>query len=329
MFSEDRKKYLVTGGAGFLGSALVKVLIDRGEQVRVIDNSYRGSVKKLGKYIDNVEFIEADIRDRDAVMRATQDIDTVCHLAFINGTELFYKIPDEVLDVGVKGALNTLECSYEQGVSNYILASSSEVYQSAVNIPTDETESLSIPDSLNPRYSYAGGKLISELLAFNYGRDRFKRTIVFRPHNVYGSDMGNEHVIPQFVRRMQRLSIQNPTGVLDFEIQGGGAETRAFNYIDDFINGLLLVIEKGLDQNIYHIGCEEETSIANLAHLIAKSLNRKINIHPSELLQGSTKRRCPNISKIGNLGYKPVVYLEEGLEKTIPWYVNSVSETAS
>jgi nucleoside-diphosphate-sugar epimerase len=327
MFSVDKKKYLITGGAGFLGSALVKALVARGEHVRVLDNSFRGSVKKLGKFIDDIEFIEADIRDRDAVFRATEGIDTVCHLAFINGTELFYKIPEKVLDVGIKGAINTLEASYEHGVSNYILASSSEVYQSAKTIPTDETEMLSIPDSRNPRYSYAGGKLISEIMAFNYGRDKFDRTVVFRPHNVYGPDMGNEHVIPQFIRRMGRIILQQPEGTIEFEIQGEGTETRAFNYIDDFIQGLLLVMDRGLDQNIYHIGCEEEISISDLATCIAENMNRKIRIAPSALLSGSTKRRCPNISKLKNLGYSPKYNLHEGLIRTIPWYLNSLNQS--
>jgi len=327
MFSVDKKKYLVTGGAGFLGSALVKALVTRGDQVRVLDNSYRGSVKKLGTYINNIEFIESDIRDSDAVFRATEGVDAVCHLAFINGTELFYKIPEHVLDVGIKGAINTLEACYKHGVGDYILASSSEVYQSAITIPTDETEMLSIPDSRNPRYSYAGGKLISEILAFNYGRKKFNRTVVFRPHNVYGPDMGNEHVIPQFIRRLGKKILQQPEGIIDFEIQGEGTETRAFNYIDDFIQGLLLVIDKGVDQNIYHIGCEEEISIADLAIRIAENINRSIKIFPSELLSGSTKRRCPDITKLKNLGYMPEYNLQQGLMHTIPWYLNSIKDS--
>ncbi len=146
----------------------------------------------------------------------------VCHLAFINGTRHFYEMPETVLDVGIRGTLNTLEAAIAHGVRDYVFASSSEVYQTPPSVPTAEDVVTSIPDTLNPRYSYGGAKLIGEILAFNFGRDHFDRTMVFRPHNAYGPDMGFEHVIPQLALRMQRAAAQSTGGPIPFPIQGDG-----------------------------------------------------------------------------------------------------------
>ena len=153
--------------------------------------------------------------------------------------------------------INVIDGCIKNNVKELILASSSEVYQTASKIPTDETASLIVPDPLNPRYSYGGGKIISELLTINYGRKYFDRAIVFRPHNVYGPDMGWEHVIPQFVLRMKELSKGKGKNI-KFPIQGTGKQTRAFCFIDDFIGGLMLVLEKGKHLGIYNIGTMEE-----------------------------------------------------------------------
>ena len=184
------KSYLVTGGSGFLGSALVRRLVPLGCRVRVLDNNLRGHVGRLQAVHGEFEFIEGDIRDPEAVERAVKGMDSVCHLAFVNGTEYFYSRPELVLDVGVKGIVNVVDACLKHGIGELIVASSSEVYHEPHTVPTDETVPLCIPDPLNPRYSYAAGKLISEIIALNYGRARFERVLVFRPHNVYGPDMG-------------------------------------------------------------------------------------------------------------------------------------------
>ena len=189
--------------------------------------------------------VQADIRHPQAVEEACQGVDRVWHLAYVNGTEFFYRKPDLVLDIGVRGILNVLDACIKEGVKELFLASSSEVYQTAPIVPTDESVPLSIPDPLNPRYSYAGGKIISELMAINYGRKFFKRVIIFRPHNVYGPDMGREHVIPQFAIRLRTLCAQDKNLRLSFPIQGSGQETRSFIFIDDFISSLILLLEKG------------------------------------------------------------------------------------
>jgi len=318
--SSANKLYLVTGGSGFLGSNLVKALVDRGESVRVFDNNFRGSRAKLGEYIDKVEFVEGDVRDKVAVLRAVKGVEILCHLAFINGTKYFYEIPKEVLDVGVKGTMNMLEAALELGVPDFVFASSSEVYQTPPVCPTPETVAMSIPDPLNPRYSYGGGKLIGEILAFNYGRGHFRRTIVFRPHNVYGPDMGFEHVIPEFVVRLRKASMERPQGKLRFQIQGEGFETRAFCEVGDFTGGLLKIVDAGADQNVYHIGNDEEVSIRDLALLIARKMGREIDFECVPLRAGGTPRRCPDITKLRGLGYEPRIGLDLGLDASIKWY---------
>lgn len=314
-----RKKYLVTGGTGFIGSALVRRLVKERHQVRVLDNNVRGIPERLQDVAGKVEMREADIRDPQAVAAACEGIDRVVHLAFINGTEFFYTKPELVLEVGVKGMVNVLDGCMKHGVKELFVASSSEVYQSPPHIPTDERVPLSIPDPLNPRYSYAGGKIISELMTINYGRKYFDRAVIFRPHNVYGPDMGWEHVIPQFVLRMKELSKKNDK-TIQFPVQGTGKETRSFVYINDFIDGLMLILEKGEHLGIYHIGSMEEIPIKQVASEVGNYFGREVSIVPGKPATGGTKRRCPDVTKLRKLGYSPTVPFKEGLQRTAKWY---------
>ena len=198
------QRVLVTGGSGFIGSALVKALVRHGDRVRVFDDNSRGALRRLQEVEADVEFVAGDIRDPAAVDAAMRGIDEVHHLAFVNGTAKFYSAPELVLDVGVKGMVNVIDACRHWNVGRLVLASSSEVYQTPPQVPTDERAPLVVPDPTNARYSYGGGKIISELMAINYGRKFFDRVLIFRPHNVYGPDMGFEHVIPQFTLRLKR-----------------------------------------------------------------------------------------------------------------------------
>jgi nucleoside-diphosphate-sugar epimerase len=313
-------RVLVTGGSGFIGSALVEALVRRGEHVRVLDDNSRGAPRRLRKVERDIEFVRGDIRDCAAVDAAVRGMDEVQHLAFVNGTATFYSAPDLVLDVGVKGMVNVIDACRRHGVGRLILASSSEVYQSPPKVPTDESVPLVIPDPLNPRLSYGAGKIISEMMAINYGRRHFERVLIFRPHNVYGPDMGFDHVIPEFAVRIRRACDAQPGGAVGFRIQGSGAETRSFCHVDDLVAGVLIMRDKGAHLGIYHIGTAEEVSIADLARRIAAIAGREIEIEPSALLPGSTPRRCPDISRLGALGYAPRVTLDQGLRPTVAWY---------
>lgn len=319
----SKRKYLVTGGAGFIGAALVKRLVRDGHQVRVLDNVSRGREEKLRGVLDDIDLRVADVRDTEAVSDAVCGVDVVIHLAAINGTEFFYSKPELVLDVGVRGMLAVIDGCRRHGVGNLVVASSSEVYQTPPRVPTDESAPLSVPDAMNPRYSYGGSKLITELMAINYGRTGFERVCLFRPHNVYGPDMGWEHVIPQFALRAKDVVANTPIGRVQFPIQGDGSQTRAFVHIDDFTDGLVTVIEQGRHLGLYHIGTQEEVTMANLARLVLSWFGRDVDLIPSEAPAGGTPRRCPDIARLRALGYSPKITLKDGLPSTVAWYVDN------
>jgi dTDP-glucose 4,6-dehydratase/UDP-glucose 4-epimerase len=313
------RAYLVTGGSGFLGSALVHRLVADGQRVRVLDDDSRGRAARLAD-VPEVEIVRGDVRDPAAVLDAARGVDVVCHLAYVNGTRFFYEKPDLVLDVAVKGMVNVLDACRAADVRELLLVSSSEVYHDPPTVPTDERVPLTIPDVTNPRFSYAAGKLISEVMAINHGRHGFDRVVVVRPHNVYGADMGQEHVIPELVHRLRGL-LDDPSDPIELPIQGTGEETRAFVHVDDFVDGLLVAMNRGEHLGIYHVGTQDEVTIRDLAERIGRTLGRRVVVVPSELRQGSPKRRCPNIQKISALGYRPRVTLDEGLARVVPWYV--------
>lgn len=312
---------LVTGGAGFLGSNLVRSLVEKGKRVRVLDNGFRGSCENLTGVRDKIEFIEGDIREKADVRSATRGMDTVFHLAYINGTEYFYSKPQLVLGVGIKGTLNAIESAMEEGVGNFIFASSSEVYQTPEVIPTPESVAAVVPDVKNPRASYGGGKITGELLTWHYREigDKMRR-IVFRPHNIYGPNMGWEHVIPQLVKKIYEASSGFKRDNATIKIQGTGKETRSFCYIDDAVDGMLVCSQKGTNGEIYNVGKEEEISIVTLVNKIGDILKIKITIEKNALAGGSPKRRCPDIRKLKALGYFPRVSLDDGLKNTVNWY---------
>ena len=319
-------KVLVTGGTGFIGSALVKRLVKDGFDVRVLDNNLRGIESRLNDVIDDIDIIEADIRDYDRLKKACAGIDVIHHLAYINGTEYFYTIPEIILEIAIKGMMNVVDVCRENNIKELYVASSSETYLTPQRIPTPETERLIIPDPLNPRYSYGGGKIMWELMAINFGRKYLDKVIIYRPHNVYGPDMGWEHVLPQFALRMNKLVQETAEDVIDFPIQGSGKETRAFVFIDDFIDGVITLVKKGKHLNIYNIGTMDEISIKDVAVMVGKIFNKRIKIKPDEVLQGSTFRRCPDISKIKRLGYCPKISLESGIEILVDWYKTHANE---
>lgn len=311
---------LVTGGSGFVGAALVKELLTAGHAVRLLDDNSRGHPRRLDGVLDQVEFVEGDVRDYATVRAASDGCDVVWHLAYVNGTRFFYEKPDLVLDVGIKGALNTVEAALDAGVKRYVLASTSETYNQPTHVPTNESERLMIPDITNPRFSYGGGKIASELLALHLGGHRGLETVIFRPHNIYGPDMGFEHVIPEVVDRIVQLSDGLTKTRIDLPIQGDGSETRAFCFISDGATGARIAGLDGGAGEIYHLGTQHEVSIRHLIELLGEALGVELNIQPGPLRAGGTNRRCPDITKLRGLGYEPQVDLKTGIFETARWY---------
>ena len=264
------KSFLVTGGTGFIGSNICKLLLKQGHKVLIYDNNSRGSLKKLSNIRNQVTFIKGDIRNKKKIFRCCGKVDAVIHLAYINGTKYFYTKPDLILDIAVKGLINVIDGCIKNKIKELYLASSSEVYQTPLKVPTREDEMLKIPNIYNPRYSYGGGKILTELMGIHYGKKFFSKLIIFRPHNVYGKNMGNEHVIPEFIKRFKKLKSKN------FLIQGSGNEVRSFIYIKDFINAFELLLKRGKHLNIYNIGTSEKVKIKDLAYKLSKILKKKL-----------------------------------------------------
>jgi UDP-glucose 4-epimerase len=323
------KHALVTGGSGFIGAYLVRALLDKGDKVSVLDNLTRGRPERLDGVRDDICVHDADIRDEEAVANAARGADVIYHLAAINGTENFYTQAELVLDVGIRGMLSVVNACKRNNIGELVVASSAEVYQTPTSIPTNESAVLMVPDPLNPRYSYGGSKIVSELIAFNYARADMAQVQVFRPHNVYGPDMGWKHVIPQFIERLLPHVTGDPTTVIPFQIQGDGTETRAFCYVEDVVRGILLMQEKGGDRQIYHIGAMDEVEIRQVAALVGESLQLKIEIIAGDPAPGSTRRRCPDIGKMTALGYSPTVSLSEGIARTAAWYADNAKSPGS
>ena len=133
--------------------------------------------------------------------------------------------------------------------------------------------------------------------------------------------MGFKHVLPQIINKVKNANENNSSSI---ELIGDGSETRAFCYIDDLIDGLLLLMLKGKDKQIYHIGNDHEIEIKELANIITKNINKNISVNPGKFTHlGGTPRRCPDISKIKHLGYKPKIDIEEGVKRSVDWYMEN------
>ena len=312
--SKKKKKFVVTGGTGFIGAGICNLLIKKNYSLKIFDDNSRGSLRRLNAAKKKYSFIRGDIRDKRKVLKAFKGADAVIHLAYLNGTKHFYNQPVKVLDIAIKGILNVIESCIVNNIKELYLASSSEVYQTPNKIPTDEMEMLKIPDIYNPRYSYGGGKILTELMGINYGKKYFKKLVIFRPHNVYGPDMGNEHVIPEFLNRFKKMKGKK------FKIQGSGKEIRSFIFIDDFVNAFDLLLKKGKHLQIYNIGTSEKLTIIYLVKTIAKLLGKKIIVLKSPLRKGGTKIRVPDIKLIKSIGFKQRYKIHSGLKRTIDFY---------
>ena len=234
-------RYLLTGGAGFIGSALARRLVNDGHDVTVLD---RMTPTKRAR-LPWARVVSGDVRDAAVVADAMDECDSVIHLAYKQrASRAGYAGSAEILDVAVRGTAAVLDACDAHRVTDLLLVSSSEVYQPAAE-PLSETAPLMVPDTLDMAYAYGCGKIASEMMAAAWAEDG-KRLVIARPFNVYGPDMGNEHVIPEFCALMTQL-VEEFHGyeVIPFPILGSGQERRAFCYIGDCVGQLMLLLAKG------------------------------------------------------------------------------------
>jgi nucleoside-diphosphate-sugar epimerase len=304
----------VTGGSGFIGAAIARSLLMQGHKVRVLDNNSRGRVSRISDIYKDIEFLEGDIRSEFQVSQALKGTDAVVHLAYINGTENFYLNPREVLEVGIEGMQNLVTGINANDISEFYLASTSEVYQKPRIFPTPEDIQLVVPDPFNPRYSYGLGKILQEFMTIHF-LPKVEKRIIFRPHNIYGIDMGWQHVIPEL---FQKISACDQDGIF---LKGDGTQLRSFCHIDDFVQGFnLLLSSKFSGTEVVNVGSPIETSILDLATLIAMTLGRDVIFHKGPLPSGETDRRVPDLSKLVAAGYSPKVSLGEGIANYREWF---------
>lgn len=312
------KTCLITGGTGFIGSAITRLMLEKGFRVRIIDDNSRGSFRRLTDVVESLDIRVGDIRDSSLVASALKGADLVIHLAYINGTINFYERPREVLDVAILGIQNILEGMEFYEVPELYLASSSEVYQNPLVFPTPEDVPLTVPDPFNPRYSYGLGKIIQEFLSIHAGTF-LENLAVFRPHNIYGPDMGFQHVIPEICSNISTAKGNT------FMLKGNGSQTRSFCHISDFVTGFELILNTNNAREIFNIGTREEVSISYLAHVIATSMGREIRFSTSAPPVGETNRRVPDISKLEHLGFTQTITLESGVKDYCNWYLSTLS----
>jgi nucleoside-diphosphate-sugar epimerase len=310
------KTCLVTGGTGFIGSAITRLLLERGFNVRILDDNSRGNFRRLTDVIESLDIREGDIRNSNLVSKSMVGVDTVVHLAYINGTINFYERPREVLDVAISGMQNVLEAMRVNNVSELYLASSSEVYQYPDAFPTPETVPMVVPDPFNPRYSYGLGKIVQEFMSIH--ADTFlKRLAIFRPHNIYGPDMGFQHVIPELCAKI----VVEKSNIV--ALKGDGSQSRSFCHISDFVQGFDFLLTAEFEREIFNLGTREEVTISHLARIIASSLGREIEFTTTIAPTGETNRRIPDISKIEGLGYSQSMSLQAGVREYCDWYISN------
>lgn len=322
--SREKKKVLIIGGAGFIGFNLAYYLSENANcQLTIADNLYRG---KMDDYFsdlivkNNVKFIEADFTKIESFSQLDNDYDQCYMLASVVGVGNTLSYPTEVIRINSFLILNTLEWLEKSDVRKVIFTSTSENYAGTIDsfgfqIPTPENIPLSISDISHPRYTYAVTKMLGESGFLNYSKVFDFECTILRYHNVFGPRMGFEHVIPNLAQRFLEGN-ENPF------LMYGHDQTRAFCYVTDAIEATVMAMESdNTNGEIYHIGTDEEITIETLIKTTGKYFEYQGSYEIAPTFPGSTKRRCPDISKAFNdFSYKPKTTWKEGLKETLIWY---------
>lgn len=324
------KRVLITGAAGFIGHHLAKNLAARkDEQVELVlvDNLQRGQMDAdllATIELPNVRFQVADLTNPAEWDGIQRNIDEIYHLAAVNGTKRFYSAPHEVLRTNTLTMIHALDWAAKlERRPKFLFTSSNEAYAGALAafgqlpIPTPEEVPLVIHDPRNPRWSYAGTKLIGEQFVIHYAAHYQIPSVIVRPHNFYGPRAGYDHVIPELIARIGKR--QDPFVLF------GPNETRSFCYIDDAVWAMISAMGcASVDPPTFHIGSAEETTIRWLAdRLFARANWWPEDIDPQPSPAGSVKRRLADTTCIHEqTGWAATTTLAEGLSRTYEWYVD-------
>ncbi len=309
--------YLITGGAGFIGSHIVDELLKQGAFVRVLDNFSTGKRKNLEDAINyshnTIEIIEGDIRDYRTVQTAVKDIDIVFHEAALPSVPRSIKDPLTTNEVNVGGTLNVLNAAKDAGVKRLVYASSSSVYGDNSELPKHEEM---IPNPLSP---YAVSKLASEKYCQVFSKVYGLHTVSLRYFNVFGprQDPNSQYaaVIPKFIKAM--LNDERPT------IFGDGEQSRDFTYVANVVQANLLAATAQCDSGIVmNCACHGQIALTQLVEEINIVLGKDIKPVHAEARAGDIKYSFASIERASKLiGYQPGTDFIAGLTKTIQWYL--------
>jgi len=315
-------RVVILGAAGFIGYHLAKSLaVEAKVDLLLVDNFIRGAndedfLKLSG--LQNVNFAELDLSKESSFENLFNKSDLVINCAALNGTQNFYQVPlDVMLNTGISAFFAARYAALAQ-VHKYIYLGSSESYAGGVNlgfvgVPTSENVPLVIENVENIRWSYSLGKTFGEIACYSANSQLGLNFQILRIHNIYGPRMGNKHVIPDLIEKFRLGNMDVP----------GHGESRAFMYIDDLVGVVrFLIANENNDIKLMNVGSQTETLIKILAEKIAKVLEIDKAIKPLESWPGSVKRRLPDTSLLRSIYTFDETSLDEGLDKTISWYLN-------
>ncbi len=300
---------LITGGAGFIGSHLVRGLFDCGDRVRVLDNLSTGSKANLAGL--DVEFIEGDIRDTAVVQESIKDIDLIFHLAAFISVPGSMEDPVACYDANLNGSLNVLLQAGKAGVRRVVLASSAAVYGES-DSPVAENHPLS------PQSPYAASKLAMEQAAKLFSQSFNLETVCLRFFNAYGPrqspDSPYAAAIPKFIQAM--LAGEPAT------IHGDGRQTRDFVYVRDIVEAMLMAADgDSLDGRVINIAGGKSVPIIELVEILQRFFPETPDPVFGPPRQGDLRFSAADISLAERaLGYRPRIDLQEGLEITVEWF---------
>lgn len=309
-------KVLITGGAGFIGSACAKALMDRGDEVVLIDNFndyYDPSLKeaRIKKFLKGYKFklYRGDIRDEKLVEKIfkKEKIDKVIHLAAMAGVRNSLLNPKLYLDVNVMGSVNLLEAAVKHKIKNFVFASSSSVYGNNKKVPFAETDPVDTPIS-----PYAASKKADELIAHVYHHIYGLNVTALRFFTVYGPWGRPDMALMLFA---EGITKNQP-----IKVYNRGRMSRNFTYIDDIVSGTLTVLDKCTGYGVMNIGGDREETLGRYIEVLEESLGKKAKKKLLPMQPGDVPTTVADIRKLRKLGWQPTTRIEQGIKNFVDWY---------
>ncbi|MDP2911568.1 MAG: SDR family oxidoreductase [Candidatus Omnitrophota bacterium] len=313
-------KFLVTGGAGFIGSHIVDALVGNGDKVTVLDDFSSGRMENLESVINRIELVKGDIRDKDLVKKAVEGADYILHQAALRSVPKSLANPEFYNDVNINGTLNILTAARDAKVKRVVTASSSSIYGEIEKFPQREDF---LPQLISP---YGLTKLAGEYYSRIFSRIYGLETVNLRYFNVFGprQSLENEYavVIPKFIACI--LADVKPP------IHGDGKQTRDFTYVANVVQAnIKSAVTPGIKCEIFNIACGKAYSVLDIIKYVNKILGKNILPEFGPIRAGDAKHTLADISRAKKLiGFKPEVGFEDGLKKTIEYFNNGVAKRA-